>query len=86
MCLLIKLFFFCSESDTFHIDSNGKLFCPGLDYDDSLNKVYELTIKATDRGDPPLSTNGTIIIVVEDVNDNAPIPSADTHFEIVFYR
>ncbi|XP_052700895.1 protocadherin Fat 4-like isoform X2 [Crassostrea angulata] len=74
-----------SESDTFHIDSKGKLSCPDLDYDDSLNKVYALTIQATDRGDPPLSTNGTIIIVVEDVNDNAPIPSDETNFEIVFY-
>lgn len=80
------MFYICSESDTFHIDSKGKLSCPDLDYDDSLNKVYELTIQATDRGDPPLSTNGTIIIVVEDVNDNAPIPSDETNFEIVFYR
>lgn len=77
---------FCSPSHTFLINSYGELSCPDLDYDGSLNKVYELTIQATDRGDPPLFTNGTIIIVVEDVNDNAPIPSDDTNFEIVFHR
>ncbi|XP_060935143.1 protocadherin alpha-8-like [Limanda limanda] len=33
---------------------------------------YEITIKATDGGDPPLSTFKTLSIQVTDVNDNSP--------------
>lgn len=80
------MFYFCSEFDIFYIDFNGKFFCFGLDYDDSLNKVYELIIKVIDRGDFFLFMNGIIIIVVEDVNDNVFIFSDDINFEIVFYR
>ncbi|XP_074530787.1 protocadherin alpha-8-like [Halichoeres trimaculatus] len=36
---------------------------------------YEITIKATDCGDPPLSTYKTLSIQISDVNDNSP------HFE-----
>ncbi|XP_074530046.1 protocadherin alpha-6-like isoform X31 [Halichoeres trimaculatus] len=36
---------------------------------------YEITIKATDCGDPPLSTFKTLSIHISDVNDNSP------HFE-----
>ncbi|XP_074530040.1 protocadherin alpha-6-like isoform X25 [Halichoeres trimaculatus] len=36
---------------------------------------YEITIKATDCGDPPLSTFKTLSIQISDVNDNSP------HFE-----
>lgn len=33
---------------------------------------YHLTITASDQGLPPLSGNGTINVILEDVNDNAP--------------
>ncbi|XP_026186766.1 protocadherin alpha-8-like [Mastacembelus armatus] len=33
---------------------------------------YEITIKATDCGDPPLSRSKTLIIKILDVNDNSP--------------
>ncbi|XP_035265772.1 protocadherin alpha-2-like isoform X2 [Anguilla anguilla] len=33
---------------------------------------YNITIKATDEGTPPLSTTGVITVQVSDVNDNAP--------------
>ncbi|XP_019963417.2 protocadherin alpha-8-like [Paralichthys olivaceus] len=33
---------------------------------------YEITIKATDGGDPPLSTFKTLNIQISDVNDNSP--------------
>ena len=67
------------------MNSNGFLSCPNLDFE-SGERLYELVIIATDRGTPPLSSNGTIVVVVEDVNDNAPIPSGNTHFTIVFNR
>nr|DBA30662.1 TPA: hypothetical protein GDO54_006617 [Pyxicephalus adspersus] len=34
---------------------------------------YNITITATDRGSPPLSTTKTIWLVVKDVNDNPPV-------------
>ncbi|MEE6478656.1 hypothetical protein FKM82_011931 [Ascaphus truei] len=34
---------------------------------------YNITIKATDKGLPPLSTNKTIRLIISDVNDNPPI-------------
>ncbi|XP_053321583.1 protocadherin gamma-B5-like isoform X13 [Spea bombifrons] len=34
---------------------------------------YNITIRATDKGSPPLSTTKTIKLDVSDVNDNAPI-------------
>ncbi|XP_041516124.1 protocadherin gamma-B7 isoform X10 [Microtus oregoni] len=34
---------------------------------------YNITITATDRGQPPLSSSTTIVLHVADVNDNAPV-------------
>ncbi|XP_054998223.1 protocadherin gamma-B7 isoform X16 [Sorex araneus] len=34
---------------------------------------YNVTITATDRGKPPLSSSSTIILHITDVNDNAPV-------------
>uniref|UniRef100_F6TBZ6 Cadherin domain-containing protein n=1 Tax=Xenopus tropicalis TaxID=8364 RepID=F6TBZ6_XENTR len=34
---------------------------------------YNITIKATDRGSPPLSTTKTIRLLIQDVNDNPPV-------------
>uniref|UniRef100_A0A8C8VG81 Cadherin domain-containing protein n=1 Tax=Pelusios castaneus TaxID=367368 RepID=A0A8C8VG81_9SAUR len=34
---------------------------------------YNITITATDKGTPPLSTQKTILLQISDVNDNAPV-------------
>ncbi|MEE6478652.1 hypothetical protein FKM82_011927 [Ascaphus truei] len=34
---------------------------------------YNITIKAVDKGSPPLSTNKTIRLTISDVNDNPPV-------------
>ncbi|KAM9064827.1 protocadherin gamma-B2-like, partial [Sarcophilus harrisii] len=34
---------------------------------------YNITVTATDKGNPPLSTSKTVLLVVGDVNDNAPV-------------
>nr|XP_014427789.1 protocadherin gamma-B5-like [Pelodiscus sinensis] len=34
---------------------------------------YNITITATDKGSPPLSTQKTILLQISDVNDNAPV-------------
>ncbi|XP_045347288.1 protocadherin gamma-B2 isoform X3 [Leopardus geoffroyi] len=43
------------------------------------NPEYNITIMATDRGKPPLSSSINITLHIADVNDNAPV------FEQVFY-
>uniref|UniRef100_A0A452IZ91 Cadherin domain-containing protein n=1 Tax=Gopherus agassizii TaxID=38772 RepID=A0A452IZ91_9SAUR len=34
---------------------------------------YNITITATDKGSPPLSTRKTILLQISDINDNAPV-------------
>nr|XP_005280977.2 protocadherin gamma-B5-like [Chrysemys picta bellii] len=34
---------------------------------------YNITITATDKGSPPLSTQKTILLQISDINDNAPV-------------
>ncbi|XP_041050277.1 protocadherin-10-like [Carcharodon carcharias] len=34
--------------------------------------IYNISISAWDRGNPPLSTNKTVLVSVTDINDNAP--------------
>jgi len=41
-----------------------------LDYEES--RQFLLTVKATDNGDPPLSTEVALNVTLTDVNDNAP--------------
>ncbi|XP_026049729.1 protocadherin alpha-8-like isoform X23 [Astatotilapia calliptera] len=60
------------SSDTFDLDSKtGKLVVKGrLDYE--ITQVYEIKVLATDKGVVALSTLCSVIIRVEDVNDNPP--------------
>uniref|UniRef100_A0A3B4EZP4 Protocadherin 2 alpha a 1 n=1 Tax=Pundamilia nyererei TaxID=303518 RepID=A0A3B4EZP4_9CICH len=60
------------SSDTFDLDSKtGKLVVKGrLDYEET--QVYEIKVMATDKGVVALSTLCSVIIRVEDVNDNPP--------------
>ncbi|KAK6750685.1 hypothetical protein RB195_002572 [Necator americanus] len=41
--------------------------------DHEAQKSYELTVEATDRGDPPLSSTAVVTVNVIDRNDNPPI-------------
>ncbi|XP_070270869.1 protocadherin gamma-B7 isoform X26 [Myotis yumanensis] len=57
-----------------HSSSNNyyKLVTDGA-LDRELTPEYNVTITATDRGKPPLSSSTTITLHVTDVNDNAPV-------------
>ncbi|KPP64895.1 hypothetical protein Z043_116721, partial [Scleropages formosus] len=64
-------------SDNFTIDvntgllqNNGPLDREAIDF--SFNGAIKLNVNATDMGVPPRSTGVTVIITVEDVNDNTP--------------
>uniref|UniRef100_A0A8D0G009 Cadherin domain-containing protein n=1 Tax=Strix occidentalis caurina TaxID=311401 RepID=A0A8D0G009_STROC len=61
-----------SASDVFSIDAKiGEVTLTGaLDFE-TVN-FYELHVKATDKGTPPLSGHCKVVVEVLDVNDNAP--------------
>lgn len=42
------------------------------DIDREFSDTFRLTLTATDHGTPSLSSNKTVTIIVEDINDNAP--------------
>ncbi|XP_054144258.1 protocadherin alpha-8-like [Melozone crissalis] len=61
-----------SGSDLFSIDANtGEIRLTGaLDFE--VVNLYDLNIRATDKGTPPLSGHCKVVLEVLDVNDNAP--------------
>ncbi|NWZ93799.1 PCDA8 protein, partial [Nesospiza acunhae] len=61
-----------SGSDLFSIDANtGEIRLTGaLDFE--VVNLYDLNIRATDKGMPPLSGHCKVVLEVLDVNDNAP--------------
>ncbi|XP_027528435.1 protocadherin alpha-2-like, partial [Neopelma chrysocephalum] len=61
-----------SASDVFSIDANsGEIRLTGaLDFE--AVTLYDLSVKATDKGTPPLSGHCKVVLEVLDVNDNAP--------------
>ncbi|XP_077042571.1 protocadherin alpha-8-like [Agelaius phoeniceus] len=61
-----------SGSDLFSIDVNtGEIRLTGaLDFE--VVNLYDLNIRATDKGTPPLSGHCKLVLEVLDVNDNAP--------------
>ncbi|XP_056328898.1 protocadherin alpha-8 [Danio aesculapii] len=57
--------------DTFDLDNTGEIKVKGsLDFEK--NNVYRIAVMASDKGQPPKTSNCRIIIKVIDENDNAP--------------
>ncbi|XP_053366675.1 protocadherin alpha-8-like [Clarias gariepinus] len=58
--------------DKFSLDSKtGEIQTKGfLDFED--NDIYKLDVQATDKGQPPLTSESGVIIKILDVNDNIP--------------
>ena len=55
----------------FMILTNGSIFT-AAPLDRETQNRYELTITASDMGEPALNSSATAIIIVTDQNDNAP--------------
>ncbi|XP_036168819.1 protocadherin alpha-4 isoform X3 [Myotis myotis] len=57
----------------FHIDSvTGEIMVKGhIDFEES--KSYEILVEGIDKGQPPLSGHCTVMVEVEDTNDNVPV-------------
>lgn len=60
------------DRNEFSIDSRGNILTSRrLDAD--VNNTYVLTVKATDKGNPPLSGTAVVRIYTENTNDEAPM-------------
>ena len=57
---------------TFVMDISGCVITNAT-LDREVTPQYNTTVQATDHGTPPMSTTGTLTIIVVDVNDNSPI-------------
>ncbi|XP_047222516.1 protocadherin-23 [Girardinichthys multiradiatus] len=67
---------FCMEVKMTSIENEMKnvgrlVLCSSLDRETT--EYYELTVRVSDRGTPPLNSSSTIKVTVTDCNDNAPI-------------
>ncbi len=58
--------------DIFQLDRiTGEIKVKGeIDFEET--DVYKLDVQASDKGQPPLSTQGRVIIKIQDINDNKP--------------
>ncbi|XP_054259476.1 protein dachsous-like [Macrosteles quadrilineatus] len=68
------------HSSWFQIDPRSGLITTKSHIDCETDPVPQLTVVATDSGDPPLSSSATVLVTIHDVNDNEPI------FDQTFYN
>ena len=61
-----------NDGATFAIDSATGVIRTAAKLDREKEARYQLTVTATDQGLPPMSGNATVLVIIEDVNDNAP--------------
>lgn len=61
------------NNNLFSIDANTGYLTLSQHLDFETDQRHRLTVTATDGGESPLSTNLTIFVEVQDVNDNVPI-------------
>lgn len=62
-----------NSTDYFHIDSSSGLILTARMLDHEVFQRYNFIVRATDNGFPPLSSEVSVIIVVNDINDNSPV-------------
>ncbi|XP_055370186.1 protocadherin Fat 3a isoform X5 [Betta splendens] len=62
-----------NSTDYFHIDSSSGLILTARMLDHELVQMYNFVVRATDNGFPPMSSEVSVIIAVNDMNDNPPV-------------
>ncbi|XP_041779584.1 protein dachsous [Anopheles merus] len=62
-----------THSHWFQIDSHSGLITTRAHIDCETDPVPQLIVMAQDNGRPPLSSTGTVLVTIHDVNDNEPI-------------
>lgn len=66
------------DRDDFVIDSKG-VIRSNKRLDADMNNTYVFTVRATDKGDPPLTGTATVRVYTENKNDEAPKFSQDVY-------
>ncbi|NXC80422.1 CADN protein, partial [Cercotrichas coryphoeus] len=67
----------------FSLDSDGWLMVAGL-LDHETVAQYQLIVIATDMGQPPLTGSATVLVTLQDVNDNGP--EFEAHYNPVVWE
>ncbi|XP_077398228.1 protocadherin Fat 3a isoform X4 [Festucalex cinctus] len=62
-----------NNTDYFHIDSSSGLILTARMLDYEQVQKYDFIVRATDNGFPPLSSDMSVTVVVNDTNDNPPV-------------
>lgn len=62
-----------NSMDYFHIDSNSGLVFMARQLDYELIQRHNFIVRVTDSGDPTLSSDVSVTVIVTDTNDNPPI-------------
>lgn len=66
------------DRNEFYIDGKG-VITTSRRLDADVNQTYVLTVKATDKGNPPLSGTAVVRVYTENTNDEAPKFSQDVY-------
>lgn len=61
------------EQLPFAVDPRSGWIITTRELDREAHSIYDFTVIAKDRGSPPLSTTASVIIRIQDVNDNDPV-------------
>ncbi|XP_028977046.2 protocadherin Fat 3 [Esox lucius] len=61
-----------NSTDYFHIDSSSGLVLTARMLDYETTQQYKFFVRATDSGEPPLSSDVSVMVTVTDTNDNPP--------------
>ncbi|XP_015197069.2 protocadherin Fat 3 isoform X3 [Lepisosteus oculatus] len=62
-----------NSTDYFHIDSSSGLILTARMLDHEMIQQYNFIVRATDNGFPPLSSEVSVTVYVNDMNDNPPV-------------
>uniref|UniRef100_A0A665T2A5 FAT atypical cadherin 3a n=1 Tax=Echeneis naucrates TaxID=173247 RepID=A0A665T2A5_ECHNA len=62
-----------NSTDYFHIDTSSGLILTARMLDHELVQKYDFIVRATDNGFPPLSSEVSVVVMVNDMNDNPPV-------------
>ncbi|XP_067113778.1 protocadherin Fat 3 [Osmerus mordax] len=68
-----------NSTDYFHVDSSSGSVLTARMLDYEVTQRYNFIIRATDQGEPPLSSDVTVTVMVTDTNDNPPVFSQGTY-------
>lgn len=79
----IKYSFIDSSNGHFKIASDSGIITLAKPLDREIRAQYNVTIQATDQGMPQMSTLTTLVVNVQDINDNPPEFASKYYFAVV---